>query len=269
MSVIKLAFVLLSVACVSVGRTGRRDVTRRRNRPRLNIIEGDGGCRRQMFIDVLCRPLELMNYDLCADVEECIMGQDFGKFFSLITAIFQVIVGDVSKDTEESSQQTIQLSKIKRHEDYDSYSMENDIALLKLSKAISFDSNVDKIAICTTQMAPDSGSCTAAGWGYTSETGTYSTVLQKVTLPIVSWETCSRNYDDADQNDFDTRLKPGMFCAGATGKDTCQGDAGGPLVCNDKLTGVASWGYGCGRANYPEVYADVCYNSGWIQSNAV
>ena len=32
------------------GRTGRRDVARRRYRPPLNIVEADGGCRRLVFI---------------------------------------------------------------------------------------------------------------------------------------------------------------------------------------------------------------------------
>merc|ERR1712142_54512 len=213
--------------------------------------------------DICAGAIINQNYVLTAG--HCVAGDDFNNPSNL-----QVVVGDVSKATVESSEQTIKLSKIKRHDNYLAYFMDNDLALLKVSSAIKFDSNVNKIDICTSSKAPNSGSCIAAGWGQTSETlDSYSTVLQKVTLPIVAWDTCARNYDDADQNDYDTRLLESMMCAGATGKDTCQGDAGGPLVCNNKLTGVASWGYGCGRPNYPEVYADVCYNHVWIQNNAV
>ncbi|CAL4108359.1 unnamed protein product, partial [Meganyctiphanes norvegica] len=32
------------------GRTGRRDLNRRRNQPLLNMVEADGGCRRLVFI---------------------------------------------------------------------------------------------------------------------------------------------------------------------------------------------------------------------------
>merc|ERR1712179_349819 len=154
----------------------------------------------------------IYNENYIVTAGHCVAGDDFNN-----PSYLQVVVGDVSKDTVEFSQQTIQLSMIKRHRDYLAYTMENDIALLKLSSAINFDSNVNKVDICTSSKAPDSGSCTVGGWGYTSETpDSYSTVLQKVTLPIVA---------------FETRLKEGMFCAGGVGKDTCQGDAGGPLVC--------------------------------------
>jgi secreted trypsin-like serine protease len=52
-----------------------------------------------------------------------------------------------------------------------------------------------------------------------------------------------------------------MFCAGADGggKDSWQGNSGGPIViCNgDKhiQVGVVSWGQGCAREQYPAACA--------------
>ena len=48
-----------------------------------------------------------------------------------------------------------------------------------------------------------------------------------------------------------------------------QGDGGGPLVCEDQqgfheLTGLVSWGFGCGRKDVPGVYVKVSSFIGWI-----
>lgn len=47
-----------------------------------------------------------------------------------------------------------------------------------------------------------------------------------------------------------------------------QGDGGGPLVCETdgffEITGLVSWGFGCGRPDVPAVYVKVSSFIGWI-----
>ena len=54
------------------------------------------------------------------------------------------------------------------------------------------------------------------------------------------------------------------------GKDACQGDSGGPLICevdgHAVLTGIVSWGEGCGLEGYPGVYGEVWDYKEWIQN---
>ena len=80
----------------------------------------------------------------------------------------------------------------------------------------------------------------------------------------------------------DFSLHPGFLCAGGEeGKDACKGDGGGPLACEVKrenrdkekvsichlkcvqvngrwvLSGIVSWGLGCGEKDVPGVYVEV------------
>ena len=58
--------------------------------------------------------------------------------------------------------------------------------------------------------------------------------------------------------------------------DACNGDDGGPLVCNDGndkavIFGVVSKhvGVGCADPNYPGIYSKVSFVLDWIKSNMV
>merc|ERR1711872_1000407 len=144
-----------------------------------------------------------------------------------------------------------------QHEDYDGFTVSNDVSVLQLTSPLTFNDFVQPIAL-PGQGHAASGECIVSGWGTTSEGGHTPSVLMKVSVPVVSDEECRDAYG---QND----IEDSMICAGLPegGKDSCQGDSGGPFVCSDTgsnyLAGIVSWGYGCARPHYPGVYTEVAY----------
>lgn len=86
-----------------------------------------------------------------------------------------------------------------------------------------------------------------------------SNVLLSIDVPIVSSEICARVLEVDDTK---------LCASGETGKDSCLGDLGGPLVVSrdgsDVLIGVMSWGAGCERPGSPGVYARIPVALDWI-----
>ncbi|XP_021965716.1 trypsin alpha-3 isoform X2 [Folsomia candida] len=134
----------------------------------------------------------------------------------------------------------------------------NDIALMRLSSPFTFGTYV-RAANLPASGAGVSGNLVVCGWGTTSQGGSLSALLLKVTVPFVNTATCQQAYG--------SQIVPGMICAGTGGRDSCQGDSGGPLHSGTTLVGIVSWGYGCAVAGYPGVYASVPYYRNWISQH--
>lgn len=119
------------------------------------------------------------------------------------------------------------------------------------------------------QVAPAGTPTMAMGYGTTKFLGKSSKVVLEVEMPIVDRAIC--NGADSYNGDIGKQ----EICAGLMGvggKDTCQGDSGGPLFAKgstgafDTQVGVVSWGNGCGKANYPGVYARLGTLGAWVRS---
>jgi hypothetical protein len=136
----------------------------------------------------------------------------------------------------------------------------NDAAVLTLSAPLAFsdlDPTVKPIALVDPGTAiADGTALEVSGYGATAEGGSASQTLRAVTVNAVGDTACAADYALIDPPlDRDSEL-----CAGAAGKDSCQGDSGGPLILRSSppvLVGLVSTGYGCARAGYPGVYAEV------------
>ncbi len=137
-----------------------------------------------------------------------------------------------------------------------------DAALLRLAEPLSVGSPID-LADDTTPL-PDGMGLNVSGWGRVFEGGPSSDELLYVSVPIYNQADC---VDDVGDGVTDQ-----MICAGlrAGGKDSCNGDSGGPLYTIENnpedaiLAGIVSWGIGCARPDFPGVYTRVSAVSDWV-----
>ncbi|CAL1260800.1 unnamed protein product [Larinioides sclopetarius] len=90
----------------------------------------------------------------------------------------------------------------------------------------------------------------------------------EVSLPIITNKQCESMYKQAG---FVEDIPDIFICAGYVngGKDSCEGDSGGPMVLQESdgrwiLAGVISWGIGCAMPNQPGVYTRITKFSEWI-----
>uniref|UniRef100_UPI00398EC7EE trypsin-3-like isoform X2 n=1 Tax=Pristiophorus japonicus TaxID=55135 RepID=UPI00398EC7EE len=170
-------------------------------------------------------------------------------------------IGEHNTYVDEGSEQHIVASKVIAHPAYNPRSIDNDIMLVKLSAAAQFNGYIRPIQLSTS--CPFAGTqCLVSGWGNLLNNGgvQYPADLQCLDLPVLPENTCQEAYPGL--------ISRNMVCAGFLegGKDSCQGDSGGPMVCDGRLEGIVSWGYGCAEQNYPGVYTKVCNYISWIRS---
>ncbi|CRK92366.1 CLUMA_CG005929, isoform A [Clunio marinus] len=111
--------------------------------------------------------------------------------------------------------------------------------------------------------------CVAVGWGKYRNRGDLSDILLKIQVPIQDIKRCEEVYSD-----FVSLHQNQHLCAGnMDGKGgTCVGDSGGGLQCRTHkngpwtLVGITSFGSGCAKAGYPDVFTRISWYRNWIDN---
>ncbi|XP_034944180.1 plasma kallikrein isoform X2 [Chelonus insularis] len=158
---------------------------------------------------------------------------------------------------------------VRIHPDYDVDTVNNDVAMIRLPITLS-PSNLRGIACLpeSKQSLPTNQLCTIIGWGKSKTTDNFGTdVLHEAKIPIVSSRLCRSMY-------VDYKITENMFCAGyRRGRmDSCAGDSGGPLLCQDPnkpyhpwtIFGITSFGEGCGKRGKFGIYTKLTNYIHWI-----
>uniref|UniRef100_A0A3P8UYR6 chymotrypsin n=1 Tax=Cynoglossus semilaevis TaxID=244447 RepID=A0A3P8UYR6_CYNSE len=148
------------------------------------------------------------------------------------------------------------------HPRWNPSTINNDIALIKLSTPARLGTNVSPVCLAESSDNFAAGTtCVTSGWGLTRyNAATTPNRLQQAALPLLSNEQCKRHWG--------SNISDVMICAGGAGATSCMGDSGGPLVCEKDnawtLVGIVSWGSSRCSTSTPAVYARVTMLRSWV-----
>lgn len=188
----------------------------------------------------------------------CLEDETFTSFKMYIGATNQV-------DGTPGEERTAEWFAI--HHDYNSDSLGSDLAIIKLSAA-STKTPISLIDQTANQALAQNDSVRVIGWGLT-EDGNFNSSpinLLEVDVSFQADSVCLSTYGQPFSGYWDK-----LICAGEVdgGKDSCQGDSGGPMMLDDSgdwvLTGVVSWGRGCGVSGSFGAYTEVGAFLAWIE----
>ncbi|CAJ1085503.1 chymotrypsin-like elastase family member 2A [Xyrichtys novacula] len=173
------------------------------------------------------------------------------------------------KNSNEPGSIAISPGKIVVHENWDSYRIRNDIALIKLSTPVTLSDSIMPACLPNSGDILDHGApCYVTGWGRLWTGGPIADILQQALLPVVGHSTCTK-YDW-----WGSLVTDSMICAGGDGQlASCNGDSGGPLNCQNPdgswdVHGVVSFGssMGCNYPKKPSVFTRVSDYISWINN---
>jgi len=174
-------------------------------------------------------------------------------------------LGDHNRYRNEGTEQNIGASRVIKHPSYDSRRINNDIALIKLSRAAKINDRVSPACLPEANyIVPPGTTCYITGWGKIRHPGSSHHTLQQAKISPVSESDCKR------KNGYGITRQ--MLCAGVPGTRLggCHGDSGGPFVCKDSdgfwvLQGAVSWGStDCNAQRMFTVFARVAVFREWI-----
>ncbi|XP_067634337.1 trypsin-3-like [Eurosta solidaginis] len=152
------------------------------------------------------------------------------------------------------------VSAVHYHNMFNFKTMDYDIGLVRMVKAISYRYNIQPISLPAPyeDAVQDGDMARVSGWGVTKPGGSASAYLRYANVPIVNQNICDLLHRGITDR---------MICAGYDngGADACQSDSGGPLEYDGKIVGIVSWGVSCALPNKPGVYTRVSELIPWIQ----
>nr|XP_015835202.1 PREDICTED: serine protease H115 isoform X1 [Tribolium castaneum] len=137
---------------------------------------------------------------------------------------FTIVLGSNNlQDSNDPNRVKVATEEYYLYPKYDAFTLQHDIALIKLRLPIEYSDYIQPILLPTAELV-DYSVVVALGWGQTSDedAGNVSD-LHRVSITVLSNQEC--------RNTYGTQIIEEMVCAeGNYNQGTCHGDSGGPLI---------------------------------------
>uniref|UniRef100_A0ABD2XUF6 chymotrypsin n=1 Tax=Trichogramma kaykai TaxID=54128 RepID=A0ABD2XUF6_9HYME len=159
---------------------------------------------------------------------------------------------------EGGQEQTYKSQYIVYHDGFDMWELQNDVALIRVSKDIVFNDKVQPIKLSTkSEKDEKSVDVVLTGWGSTFIGGSAPNNLQEVNLKVIDNKRCAK--------EMGFNITKSHICTlTKSGEGACHGDSGGPLVADGVQVGIVSFGRPC-AVGKPDVFTRVGTFHDWIE----
>uniref|UniRef100_A0A5F8HAG8 Enteropeptidase n=1 Tax=Monodelphis domestica TaxID=13616 RepID=A0A5F8HAG8_MONDO len=203
----------------------------------------------------------LISNEWLVSAAHCVYGRN------LITSPWKAILGLHTTLNLTNPQTVIRLiDQIIINPHYNKRTKDSDIALMHLEFKVNYTDYIQPICLPEAiQVFPPGMKCFIAGWGTIKYEGPTAAILQEAQIPLLSNEQCQQQMPEYN-------ITENMICGGYEegGVDSCKGDSGGPLMCQEDerwlLAGVTSFGHQCALPKRPGVYVRISKFEKWIKS---
>ncbi|XP_053684691.1 chymotrypsin-2-like [Sabethes cyaneus] len=156
---------------------------------------------------------------------------------------------------------TSPVSRIVTHPNFNVDVYANDVAVVQVVNPFLFSDSIQPIPMRVAYVEAERNA-TISGFGRESISDSNTAdQLRFLTVEIITQSECQAAFSDP----YTERLADNTICSQSpAGQGSCLGDAGGPLVYNNELVGILSWGIPCGEG-MPDVYARISNHRAWIR----
>ncbi|XP_064116269.1 transmembrane protease serine 11F-like [Macrobrachium nipponense] len=172
--------------------------------------------------------------------------------------------------TSEGKSIKAKVSKVSVHPRYSRSTLQNDLAVLKLTEKVEYTDRIRPICLPTTDINVEDQLAIVSGWGR-NEVAKLQSQLHYVQATVIKNSVCDQRWNsNGAARGF---IVSSMMCMDSSSGDSCNGDSGGPSIHeqppgsgNYVQVGIVSFGSGtCTDASLPGVYTRVSYYRDWIQ----